>query len=196
MVGRVREFDIDQVTVVAMELFWSQGYEATSLQELILATSLSKSSFYQAFGSKHELFQRCLSLYEQNLVAGLKRMLEQAPNGLAFVQQVLLGVANETQGPNSRRGCLMMNTASEFSQSDQEVARLIKRGRKRMLAVFELAFDRAQSDGSIAQATEPEILAEYLLTCVSGLKTQVKAGNSAISITRIARFIIASLAHR
>ena len=59
-VGRPREFDEDAVLTAAMDAFWRQGYEATSLSDLCACTGLHKGSLYQAFGGKHELFMKSL----------------------------------------------------------------------------------------------------------------------------------------
>ena len=54
--GRPRQFNEEQALEAAMEQFWAVGYEATSLQDLLRVMKLSKSSLYQTFGSKHDLF--------------------------------------------------------------------------------------------------------------------------------------------
>lgn len=193
MVGRARAFDIDVATEVAMNLFWGRGYEATSLQDLISATQLSKSSFYQAFGSKHALFRRCLQHYERDLIASLNDMFEAAPSGIGFIESVLMSIADETRGPLARRGCLIMNTATEFAQSDLEIAKNINSSKKRLHSIYRVAIERAQREQDISKRLDPEILADYLLTCTSGLKTMVKAGYSKRSIAKINSVILDSL---
>ena len=66
MVGRPREFDVEQVLEAAMQAFWANGYEGTSLTDLVAATGLMKGSLYQAFGDKHSLFIQTLNRYLQN----------------------------------------------------------------------------------------------------------------------------------
>ncbi len=179
-----------------MDLFWGQGYEATSLHDLITATGLSKSSFYQAFGSKHALFIRCLSHYEQGLVSAMKRMLDEASTGFGFIEAVLSSIADETRGPLSRRGCLIMNTASEFAQSDPAIAKCISGGNKRLRSIFKAAVERAQREHDIPKKSNPDSLAEYLLTCTSGLKSMIKAGSSKRSIQDVNTVILESLKSR
>jgi TetR/AcrR family transcriptional repressor of nem operon len=66
------QFDPGQALASAMSLFWRKGYEATSLQDLLKATGLSKSSLYQTFGSKRALFERSLDLYRREMVARMR----------------------------------------------------------------------------------------------------------------------------
>jgi TetR/AcrR family transcriptional repressor of nem operon len=92
--GRPLEFDPSLALQRAMELFWCRGYEATSLQDLLTAMDISKSSFYQAYGSKHEIFERCLQLFRERHVRQMSMALEQSPSGKAFLRGMLRSVAS------------------------------------------------------------------------------------------------------
>jgi len=61
--ARPREFDANDALEQAMQVFWDQGYQSTSLNALTRAMGISKSSFYEAFGSKHELYLSALEHY-------------------------------------------------------------------------------------------------------------------------------------
>ena len=78
-----------------MNVFWRQGYEASSLQDLISAMGLSKSSFYQSFESKQALFKRCIKFYRQGLVDELQGKLSKSDSGKAFIQTLFHDVAKE-----------------------------------------------------------------------------------------------------
>lgn len=182
MVGRPREFDVDAATDDAMQAFWSHGYEATSLQDLLECMHLSKSSFYQTFDSKQALFERCLERYRGLIVAELSSALEQSESAYDFIVAALSQVADETRGPLSRRGCLLMNTAAEFAQKDPAIAHCVARGTSGMRQVFERAVARAQREGAIPRGKDPAPLADFLVTTMSGLKTMVKAGATRRSI--------------
>ncbi|MEZ4652849.1 MAG: helix-turn-helix domain-containing protein [Candidatus Eisenbacteria bacterium] len=103
-IGRPLEFDPEVALKNATELFWRRGYEATSLQDLLGATGLSKSSLYQTFGSKHELFEQCMSAYRHRLVRDLRERLDASPCGLRFIESVLLEVAKEAGTKEARAG--------------------------------------------------------------------------------------------
>lgn len=176
-----------------MKIFWQKGYEATSLQDLLKVTGLSKSSLYKEFGSKHSLFERSIELYRNDMVQNLESMLVRAPSGIEFIEQFFQEVANETRGKNARRGCLVMNTATEFAQSDPVISKLVRRGTTSFRNTFEAAIRRAQTEGDIPETKNSKVLATYLMTSMSGLKTQIKAGATADEIKSITKIILSAL---
>jgi len=176
-----------------MQLFWRKGYESSSLQQLIDTMGLSKSSFYQAFKSKPALFQRCVVHYRQSLISELKQQLKEVGCGKTFICNLFHRVANETHGPDARRGCLLMNTASEFSQSDPQVAELVKYSIGSFIDVIELALQQAQQQGKLSQDKDTRTLATYLVSSMSGLKNIVKAGADSETVTKTADIILSVL---
>lgn len=145
--GRPIEFDPDQVVASATAAFWSKGYEATSLQDLLDATGLSKSSLYQSFGGKQQLFGRCISAYTDRMVALLLERLGDSDSAMQFIDSVLTEVGSE--GARGRRpiGCLVMNTASEFGQREPVFAEWVDSGISRVRAVMLRAVEQGQRAG-------------------------------------------------
>jgi TetR/AcrR family transcriptional repressor of nem operon len=175
-IGRPIQFNPDEVVGAATRAFWAKGYEATSLQDLLEATSLSKSSLYQAFGGKRQLFGRCLESYTDQMVAMLRDRLESSPTALAFIKDTLTDIATEGARTKVPRGCLLTNTASEFGQRDPLFADWVDVGIGRIRAVLELAVRRAQAKGEVTKDRSAAALADYLMSSIAGLRTMVKAG--------------------
>ena len=173
-----------------MSIFWRKGYEATSLQDLLQVTGLSKSSLYQTFVNKHTLFERTMEHYRRKMIGEMREMLMNAESGKVFLEQVLYSIANETRGKDARRGCMVMNTASEFAQSDPHVARLVRQATKAFTEVFETAIIRAQEEGDIAPQLDAKVLAKYFVSSISGLKTMVKAGATSGEIEAIVEVVL------
>src|ERR1700759_5692402 len=61
--GRPRAFDLDEAVDRALELFWRQGYAATTVADLTAAIGINPPSLYKAFGSKQDLFERAVQRY-------------------------------------------------------------------------------------------------------------------------------------
>lgn len=193
MRGRPIEFNRDNAIEAAMEVFWRQGYAATSLPDLLTAMGLSKSSFYQAFGSKQQLFETCLAHFRERQVRRMNAALAVAPSGLEFLQKFLRAVAKETRTRDCPKGCLIMNTATEFAGRDSSIAALVERGLSQFAEVFRTAVERAQREGDIAAERDAETLARFIVSTISGLKTMIKAGASPKTAEAIANVALHAL---
>jgi TetR/AcrR family transcriptional repressor of nem operon len=192
-IGRPLQFDPEQVLDAAMQVFWASGYDATSLQDLLQAMRLSKSSFYQTFGSKQQLFERCLRRYREQTAQTLMARLDALGSGRRFIAELLESAVDEARSEHKPRGCLVMNTANEFAQRDPEVAAGVQKGVNRFKGIFETAVRRSQGQGEIPPERDPETLALYLVSSMSGIKTLVKAGLDDQSAERIVGVILSAL---
>ena len=191
--GRPIEFDPDQVVASATAAFWSKGYEATSLQDLLQATGLSKSSLYQAFGGKQQLFGRCISAYTDRMVAMLLERLGNSRSAIEFIDAVLTEIGSE--GAHGRRpvGCLVMNTASEFGQRDPVFAEWVETGIARVRAVMLRAIEQGQRSGEVSRSRSAAALADYLMSSVAGLRTMVKAGTPTKKVLGVVSLVVSTL---
>jgi AcrR family transcriptional regulator len=190
--GRPRNFDPDLVLENAMQLFWSQGYEATSLQDLLMATGLSKSSLYESFGNKQSLFEAAFTRYFDTRARHMLERLEQAESPLGFVRECLLSVLEDAQR-GTPRGCMLVNVANEFSTADPAVQPLIELATRRFRQVFERAFAQAQARGELADRQSPADLALYMHCAMSGLRTQTKSAIARKDLLTVIELVMANL---
>lgn len=174
--GRPLEFDPDAALDAAMQVFWRNGYENTSMQDLLDAMRISKSSLYQAFGGKQALFERCMTRYGDEMIGALRAALHSSPSGLAFIRQFLESVLDEARGVCEARGCLVLNTANEFARRNPRIAEAVSQGLDRFHGVLLAAVERAQQEGEIPPGRNATMLASYLVSSMSGLRTMSKAG--------------------
>lgn len=174
--GRPREFDIDRALEAATQQFWTVGYEATSLQDLLKTMCLSKSSLYQTFGNKHDLFVSCLAHYQQTMVDELNTQLDNSISPKQFLSDFLEGVISEAKAKGIRKGCFLVNTANELCQRDAGVAKAVSCGTRNLAEVFHRAIEQGKNQKEINTNMSTESLVDYLMTSVSGLRTMIKAG--------------------
>lgn len=176
-----------------MNLFWRKGYENTTMQDLLDAMQLSKSSLYQAFGSKQALFERCMTRYGDFMIGQLRVALDDAPSGVVFIRQFLESVLDEARGVCEARGCLVLNTANEFARRDPRIAEAVAEGLGRFHEVLLAAVQRAQREGEIPSDHDAVTLANYLVSSMSGLKTLSKAGADEASLRGIIGQVLKTL---
>jgi TetR/AcrR family transcriptional regulator, transcriptional repressor for nem operon len=191
--GRPREFDVDHALAAATQQFWAEGYEATSLQDLLKAMNLSKSSLYQTFGKKYDLFIRCLEFYQQSMVDELNTQLINSISPKQFLSDFLEGVILEAKTKATRKGCFLVNTANELSQRDAGVAKAVSCGTRNLSEVFHRAIEQGKNQKLINNNMSTESLVDYLMTSISGLRTMIKAGADRDTLNPVINIIMQTL---
>jgi TetR/AcrR family transcriptional repressor of nem operon len=174
MVGRPRQFDIDQVLDAAMAAFWAKGYEATSLSDLMTATGLHKGSLYQAFGDKHSLFVQALKRYLQSMRSAKDEILATAVSPLDGLRRVTHRMVEFIDDSDCPMGCMAINALVEMAPHDDEVRAVVFDHISRMRRSLYEAVCQAQSAGEIDSKRPPEVVTALLMTTMAGLATTIK----------------------
>lgn len=190
--GRPREFDLEAALDAAVRLFWQRGFKATSLDELLAATGISRSSFYAAFGSKEALFQRCLARYCHRMAGDMGRALLEAESGRGFIEQTLRQVIEEAR-QKEPAGCLIMNSAAELGQRHPEFSADLRQAVQLFERVFQQAVLRAQAEGDIPRQHDARTLATYLTGSLGGLRNLARAGLGPDAIRKVIPTILGAL---
>ncbi|MGW7518755.1 TetR/AcrR family transcriptional regulator [Streptomyces sp. NPDC054796] len=179
---RPRNFDEDRAVDAALEAFRATGYEATSTQDLCEATGLGRSSIYNTFRSKHDLFRRTLVRYTERLCAEQRELMAREDLPAREKVRVLLDSARLT----AARGCLLVNTAVELADRDEEIARLLREGHERRVAGLRAMFESARRAGEIDGGKDPHGLALFVLATVSGMRVSARSGADESALSAIA----------
>jgi TetR/AcrR family transcriptional repressor of nem operon len=171
--GRPRTFDIDAAVDRAMELFWRQGFEATSTEDLVEGLGIARGSLYKAFGSKEQLYALALRRYCQRHAVGLIEVLDRAEQVRPAIRAVLLELM-EADLADPERGCLLVNAATERSAHPDTVQQ-VSRTMGQIESALAGALERARVRGEIASDKKPQELAQFLTTFLQGLRVMGKA---------------------
>lgn len=174
--GRPRTFDTEAAVERAMGVFWSRGYHATALPDLLRATRLSRGSLYAAFGDKHSLFLRALDRYIADALARMDVELAPDREPVGGLRAYLAGYVDRTSGARGRRGCLLVATAMELAGRDADVDLRIGSFFKAMESRVADALSRAKAAGKLADGVEPSSAARILVCFVEGLRVVGKTG--------------------
>jgi AcrR family transcriptional regulator len=166
--GRPKGYDRDDVLVAARDLFWERGYEATSISDLELRTGLNRSSLYQEFGSKHELFEAALECYADRVITQLLAGLRDDDATLDSVAGLFTRLAKlfRSQTTVSTYGCLMVNATAELAAHDESIRPAAAKYRDQLRADFKAALGKAAQNGEIdanTVATRAKLLASTLM---------------------------------
>ena len=145
-----------------MGVFWSRGYGATALPDLLRATRLSRGSLYAAFGDKHGLFLLALDRYISDALTRMDLELDPRRSPIDGLRDFLAGYVDRVSGANGRRGCLLVATAMEMGGRDPEVDRRIGHFFKAMESRLVVALSRAQAT-ELIDGTDPAVAARLLV---------------------------------
>jgi TetR/AcrR family transcriptional regulator, transcriptional repressor for nem operon len=191
--SRPREFDAEVALESAMELLWTKGYEATSLDDLCEVTGLSRSSFYATFGSKRKLLLQSVDRYVERRVPKLVETLARPlPVHDAFA--ALLGdFIDQIVAGSGRRGCFLGNCAAELPRSDRGALTQVRQGLGRTEAVFREALARAQARGELQPTADVDALARFLTAGIQGLRLVGKVNPDRSALEDIAATMLKCL---
>lgn len=166
---RPREFEVDGVLDSAMHLFWSQGYGATSLDDICEATGLNRSSLYSSFGDKRTLLLMSLERYIEFGPSRIAHTLAQAiPIRRAMAQLLSDFVQDIVAGPG-RSGCFVGNCAVELAHHDKRAMQLVREGMRKTEGALLKALTRAQARGELRIDADVAALARFYMCSLQGL---------------------------
>tara|TARA_R110002012_G_scaffold98109_2_gene235357 strand:+ start:3418 stop:4002 length:585 start_codon:yes stop_codon:yes gene_type:complete len=164
-VARKKNYDEREVVEKAMNLFWKNTYESTSMQMLEKEMGINKFSIYASFGNKHGLFLASLAYYKEKVGAIIKKFAS-GTNGVQDIKQFFIDSVTIVDPDGSRNGCLITNTYNEFAASEDAVIQ--EEMNSFMTTIKELFIEKLRMDGSKDEET---ILREanFLLLAKHGL---------------------------
>ncbi|WGW12479.1 TetR/AcrR family transcriptional regulator [Saxibacter everestensis] len=178
--GRPRQFDEERAVESACLVFWAKGFDGTSTEELCAATGLNRSSLYNTFQSKEQLFRRALMRYTTTTTARQDALLETpGANGLTRIRSLLAAiVADEaaSRAAGNGSGCFTVNTITSIAARNSEVAQLIDTDLRKRNSALSTAVLSGQQDGSIAIDRNPHEAAWYVTTLISGMRVSAQSG--------------------
>ena len=164
----VKQFDQNEALDRAMTTFWSRGYEATSIDDLVEATGIGRGSLYGTFGDKRQLFLTALDRYWDTVAAQMTAELSDQ-DGRRAIERMFEVLIRRASDPGVPRGCLITNTSLECPTCGDEIARKIaERVGQQETAIYQV-LRKAQADGALSPAQDARALARFFLGVAWGI---------------------------
>ncbi len=175
-VARRKEFDPDLAVEAAMDLFWANGYSATTPADLVAHLGIGRGSLYNAFHSKGELYRRALIHYRDATTARRVEILDGVGSPRDRLQRAVEAIVAHASTGEDQRGCLVTNAAIETAPHDPEVAALVSGVIESQVVAFRTVILQAQAVGEVDPGRSVEDLARYLVTFLNGVRVLQRAG--------------------
>ena len=164
----VKKFDRSEVLDRAMTTFWTRGYEATSIEDLVAATGINRGSLYGTFGDKRRLFLAALDHYWHTVVNAMMAALSD-PDPRRALERMFEALIRRTSDPRFPRGCLITNTSLECPTVGDDIARKIaERVGQQETAIYGV-LRKAQAEGALSAAHDARALARFFLGVAWGI---------------------------
>ena len=167
---KVKQFDETAVLIKAQEVFALKGYNGTSLDDLVKATGLSRSSIYDTFGDKHGLFLKSLEQYKSHQQQCLSDEICKTPSPKKKIQLAFALLAKDIIADKKGLGCLMITANLEMSAVDKEIARLTTISMEETEKGFTDLVKAGQAAGEISKTFTAKALGSYLANSYFGLR--------------------------
>jgi TetR/AcrR family transcriptional regulator, transcriptional repressor for nem operon len=168
-------FNSDTALSAALETFWRSGYNGSSIQVLLDAMGLNRGSLYNSFGDKQTLFRKAIDHYYQHVTRLVVALLEQSPNPVQGMVAVFELSLIDLPDLEIQKGCLLVNTVSELSDTEPELARHALRLLQEVREAFAHALQRAADSGQWSNPdADPWQAAELLFNFLTGLRVTAR----------------------
>lgn len=176
--GRPRAFDRDLALRRAMEVFWSKGYDNTSMIDLTTAMSINSPSLYAAFGSKEALFREAVQLYGRTESPEIWQAITDAATAKEAIAGFLHTTADAFTQPGKPAGCLVVLGALHASDTNTGVCEALKDLRAQNVTELRERLDRAVAAGEFPSGLDSASVAAFYVTVQQGMSIQARDGAS------------------
>jgi TetR/AcrR family transcriptional regulator, transcriptional repressor for nem operon len=173
--ARTKDFDETQVLAKAIKLFWQKGYKGTSLQDLVDTLGISRSSLYDTFGDKHQLYLKALQSYKQAEAAKRDKILDGSIPAKTAIRQLIDLTIHEMIRDKQHKGCFLINSAVEAAPHDKETNAIICQNEQQLENAFYEVIKKGQDNGEISGKQSPRSLARFLLNTIVGIRVTGKS---------------------
>ena len=192
--ARPVEFDESKVLTNAMEQFWREGYEASSVQKLLDCTGINRGTLYNSFGDKDTFFKSCVDQYNKVLQGQIDTTLKNKKLGPweaieSFFDESVLNVTNKHRS----MGCLLVNSVCESINYDKEMRKVIRSSLAVVRRALVARLKEAHKSRKVKKGVSVEFAADVLLNGLYGVRVNSRDGKSPKQLKELIKFNIASL---
>lgn len=174
MAGK-KTFQPELVLEKVMGLFWQQGYEGSSIEDLVQCTGLGRGSLYDTFGDKHALYLAALKRYMTTYQGQIAALQDQSGPLYEILERFFQTSIDLLLSDPARRGCFLVNASLEMAPQDPGINALTQSALQEMEEGFYRLLIKAQVAGKLAWTCDPHQFAHFLLGTLVSIRVMARA---------------------
>lgn len=174
--ARTKVFDEEEVLMKAMHLFWEKGYNATSAQDLVDTLGISRSSMYDTFGDKFQLYKQALELYRKKYTNTLIRQINESADVEKTIRELFQTVISTSLGNQLSKGCFMVNCSIELLPHQQEINAIVTANMLDVEEALARLIKTGQDSGLLAKKHPARAYARFIFNTLSGMRVASRSG--------------------
>ncbi|CAM1349650.1 TetR/AcrR family transcriptional regulator [Tenacibaculum insulae] len=180
---RVKLFDEQEVLNKAMNLFWKQGYAATSINDLVNHLGINRASLYSTFGDKDQLFKKAFKHYRRTGIEGIKTFFDNHENVKEGFLKLFEMAVDEAINDTDKKGCFVVNTTTELVPGDSVISKTLEENKKELEILFYSFLKKGKDKGQLKTDKDLKVLASLLFTLYSGIRVVSKINTDTKEMT-------------
>ena len=190
---RQKEFDREGALDRAMSAFWTKGYAATSIEDLVARMGIQRGSLYATFGDKRSLFLSALDRYQRVVTHELFEALEAPGSGLEAIRCFFRLRVEGSLDRSRPAGCLVTNSAVELSGRARGATAKVGGSLTRIETAFLGALRRARAAGELTAPQDLRALARFLTSSAQGLSVMAKTARDRAMLEDVVGIVLSVL---
>jgi TetR/AcrR family transcriptional repressor of nem operon len=193
LMPKTKQFDETEVLQKAKEVFCIKGYNGTSMDDLVQATGLSRSSIYDTFKDKYGLFLKSLNYYSCMQKEGLEKQCAKPEGPKKKIRSIFDYTIKDILADQEGKGCLMISVSMELGAVDKDVSNLFITGMEEMEQVLSTLVKEGQTKGEIPKKFTSKALGKHLYNSLVGLRVTGKSRPDAEVLREIVKLTLSIL---
>lgn len=192
--ARPVEFNETKVLTNAMEQFWKEGYEASSVQKLLDCTGINRGTLYNSFGDKETFFKSCVDQYNKLVSKQISASLKNDKLGAwdaidAYFDETLVNVPNKHRS----MGCILVNSLCESINYDKEMKKVVRSSLATIRKALLARLKEAHKKGKVKKGISAEFATDVLMNSLHGARVNARDGKNAKQLRDLVKHTVNSL---
>jgi len=192
--ARPVEFNEHKVLTNAMEQFWKEGYEASSVQKLLDCTGINRGTLYNSFGDKSTFFKSCIDQYnklvDKQIAASLKHEKLTGWDAIdAYFDETVVKLSNKHRS----MGCILVNSLCESINYNKDMKKIVRGSLATIRKALIAKLKEALKKGKVKKGVSVEFAADILMNTLHGVRVNARDGKNAKQLRDLIKFVVVSL---